>query len=84
MFGGSAARARPLGVTGQLISMTTDAARTAIELGVALLAVVLLVRYEYLRRVTGKQTVITGLLAAVMVVLFIGLVVLRVSGFLAF
>lgn len=64
--------------------LATDTARIGVELGVALLAVVLLIRYEYLRRVTGQQAVITGLLAAVTVILFTGLVVRRILGFLAF
>lgn len=64
--------------------LATDTARIGVELGVALMAVALLVRHEYLRRVTGKQAVITGLLAAVTVILFTGLVVRRILGFLAF
>lgn len=58
------------------------------ELVVALVLVVLLVRYEYLRRVadvrTGRQVVVTGVLAAVMLVVFTGLVVRRVLSFLVF
>ncbi len=63
--------------------LATDAGRTSIELGVALTLVVLLVRYEYLRRITGKPVVVTGLLAAAMTILFIGLVIRRILGFLA-
>lgn len=64
--------------------LATDTVRTGIELGIALTLVVLLVRYEYLRRVTGKQVVVTGLLAAVTTILFIGLVVRKILSFLAF
>lgn len=60
----------------------------SIELVVGLILVVLLVRYEYLRRVadvrTGRQVVVTGILAAVMLVVFTGLVVRRVLSFLVF
>lgn len=71
-----------MNVTDQFLA--TDTVRTGIELGIALTLVVLLVRYEYLRRVTGKQVVVTGLLAAVTTILFIGLVVRKILSFLAF
>ncbi len=63
--------------------LTTDTVQIGAELGVALTLVVLLIRYEYLRRVTGRPVAGTGLLAAVMTILFAGLVVRRVLGFLA-
>lgn len=60
----------------------------SLELAVALVLVVLLVRYEYVRRVADvrskRQVIVTGILTAVMLVLFTGFVVRRVISFIVF
>lgn len=77
---------RTLNVTDVFFS--TGAVLIGAEPVVALVLVALLVRYEYLRRVAdirmGRQVVVTGLLAAVMLVLFTGLIIRRVLNFLMF
>lgn len=72
-----------MNVTGLAEYLTTDTFQIGAALGVALTSALLLIRYEYLRRVTGRAASQTGVFAAVMTILFAGLVVSRVLGFLA-